>query len=127
MPPIQTHINARVDPLYHVTRTQGVGETTELLFTSFISSDDVRAAAAVSLTHWVLRSHTPLIYHKVGCLDESGRYFGRFAEFAVLFCPPSPPLRSEDENRLHKNTLHYFTCMFGRNPVPVKTKCPNIY
>lgn len=87
MPPIQTHINARVDPLYHVTRTRGGGET-ELLLKSFISSDDVRGAAAVSLTRWVLRSHTPLIYHKVGCLDESGCYFGRFAEFAVLFCPP---------------------------------------
>lgn len=78
-----------VDPLYHVTRTQGGGETTELLFKSFISSDDVRGAAAVSLTRWVLRSHTLLIYHKVGCLDESGCYFGHFVEFAVfVLCPP---------------------------------------
>lgn len=94
MPPTQTHINARVDPLYHVTRTRGGGETTELFLKSFISSDDVRGAAAVSLTRWVLRSHTPLFYHEVGCLDESGCYFTR---------------------------------MFGRNSVPVKTKCPNIY
>lgn len=129
MPPIQTHINARVDPLYHVTRTRGGGETTELLLKSFISSDDVRGAAAVSLTRWVSRSHTPLIYHQVGCSDESGCYFGRFAEFAVLFCPLPPPFRGQ-RTRTGCTiiiTPGVISHVFGRNPVPVKTKCPNIY
>lgn len=46
-----------VDPVYHVTRT--------LPFKSFISSEDVKGAAVVSLTRWVSHSHTRLIYHEL--------------------------------------------------------------
>lgn len=128
MPRIQTHINAKVGPLSHVTRMRGGGKTREFPPKSFISSDRARGSGC-SFTD-PAGFDTPTFMYLI--YRELDVWTNLVVISDVLlnlqFCSFSL-VRSGHEDKLHYyyHSLRYSTYMFGRISSRVQTKCPNIY